>query len=78
MTKREMVQTIAEELGLRTGEGTSGGLSRFSRSENGTVPLRSATVVFSPVLRIDRETTLASEERRKLSSCEVVNLSVGA
>jgi nucleoid DNA-binding protein len=45
-----MVQTIAEELGLRTGEGTSGGLSQFSRSENGTVPLRSATVVFSPVL----------------------------
>jgi hypothetical protein len=36
---------------LRTGESISGGLSRFSSDENGTVPLPSATVIPSPVLR---------------------------
>ncbi len=61
---------------LRTGEGTSGGLFRFSRSENGTVPLRSATVVFSPVLsRIARRrsSTQCSDDfrfgRRRRGRC---------
>ncbi len=35
---------------LGTGESISGGLSQFSFDENGTVPLRSATVIPSPVL----------------------------
>jgi SAM-dependent methyltransferase len=34
---------------FRTGEGTSGGLSRFSSDENGTVPFGSATVIELPV-----------------------------
>ncbi len=40
----------------RIGESTSGGLSRFSSDENGTVPLGSATAIPLPVLNRRRQT----------------------